>query len=355
MNASVQQLIEWLRPKVPLHLLASPEQSLAEVAGRWSERQRFWHGPEHLKDTLTAVASDSKGDSLDTLALAALYHDVIYDPKSLINEEESARLLLKHAGDRGNKIVREAAELIMFTKWTRRPDTDLQRRLFEADTAQFREHPTIGEPLRYETAIFREFQWISWPKYRKKRTEFLRSWAQRFPEHRKGVDECFNLLDAIRPRIAIYPGSFNPFHSGHLSILRQAELIFDKVIVAPGVNRQKDGSAEAMEERQRTLARQLRFHEVTGFGGLLSEFLDQLEYPVTVVRGVRDGTDLEAEMRFARFLNELRPKTQLVWIACQAELQHVSSNAVRELESFHAGAGARYVPTAEEIYGVAPE
>ena len=127
------------------------------------------------------------------------------------------------------------------------------------------------------------------------------------------------------------------------------------MIIAPGVNRQKARSVEAVEERQAALGRQLCFHEVSGFGGLLSEFLDQLEYSVTVVRGVRDGTDLEAEMRFSRFLNDLRPETQLVWIACQAELQHVSSNAVRELESFHSGAGGRYVPTAQQIYSLADQ
>ena len=63
------------------------------------------------------------------------------------------------------------------------------------------------------------------------------------------------------------------------------------------------------------------------------------------------GTDLEAEMRYSRFLNDLRPKTQVVWIACEAELQHISSNAVRELESFQPGAGVRYVPTQKDIYG----
>ena len=74
--------------------------------------------------------------------------------------------------------------------------------------------------------------------------------------------------------------------------------------------------------------------------------------PITlsVVRGVRDGTDLEAELRYARFLDELRPGTNAVWIGCAPELQHLSSSAIRELESIDEGAGRRYVPDIREIY-----
>jgi pantetheine-phosphate adenylyltransferase len=150
--------------------------------------------------------------------------------------------------------------------------------------------------------------------------------------------------------VAVYPGSFNPFHRGHLSILRQAETVFDKVIVAVGVNRQKPGAAATAEARCADLRGRLRFHEVASFDGLLTKFVEGLEMPVTVVRGVRDGTDLEAELRFSRFLNELRHPTRIVWIGCEAELQHLSSSAIRELESIEPGAGGRYVPGTAEIY-----
>jgi hypothetical protein len=56
-----------------------------------------------------------------------------------------------------------------------------------------------------------------------------------------------------------------------------------------------------------------------------------------------------------RFLNELRPNTNVVWIGCEAELQHLSSSAVRELESFAPGAGDRHLPETSEIYDLVPE
>jgi pantetheine-phosphate adenylyltransferase len=187
-------------------------------------------------------------------------------------------------------------------------------------------------------------------EYRTKRAAFLAQWAERFPDHRRGVRECLELLSGLRPRIAVYPGSFNPFHRGHLSILRQAERSFDKVVVSVGINRRKSGSVDSASERFADLQSRLCFHEVTLFDGLLSHYLDGLGYEVTVVRGVRDGTDLEAELRYVRFLNELRPDTNVVWIGCEAELQHLSSSAVRELESFRAGAGDRYLPDTATIY-----
>ena len=175
-------------------------------------------------------------------------------------------------------------------------------------------------------------------------------WADRFPQQRAGVEICLELLAALAPRVAIYPGSFNPFHAGHLSILRQAERVFDKVIVGVAVNRAKSGASDTLEQRRGELQARLCFHEVVAIPGLLTHYLEHSALPLTVVRGVRDGTDLEAELRYARVLDELRPGTNVIWIGCEPELQHLSSSAIRELEAIEPGAGTRYVPTSTAIY-----
>ena len=167
-----------------------------------------------------------------------------------------------------------------------------------------------------------------------------------------GRRSCLELLSGLSPRIAVYPGSFNPFHRGHLSILRQAESVFDKVVIGLAVNRQKPGAVESLSSRKAALETRLRFHEVAEIPGLLTDFVESFPLPLTVVRGVRDGTDLEAELRYTRFLNEIRPGTNVVWIACEAELQHLSSSAIRELNSIADSAGERYVPDTAEVYGL---
>jgi pantetheine-phosphate adenylyltransferase len=307
-----------------------------------------------LLGMLKELCGRPAGSDRDSLLLAAVYHDVIYDPRAGNNEEASAALLLQHAADPQGEVVRKAAEVIVASKWAQRPESPLAREFFALDARQLADDCPLHERVAYERAIFREYQWADWKTYRTKRREFLEGWARMFPEHQRGAAECLELLAGLSPRIAVYPGSFNPFHCGHLSILRQAEQMFDKVIVAVGINRQKAGAVESAETRQAHLQARLRFHEVTSFTGLLTNYVESMEVPVTIVRGVRDGTDLEAELRFVRFLNELRPQTGVVWISCEAELQHLSSSAIRELEAIEPGAGQRYVPDTAAIYELVP-
>jgi pantetheine-phosphate adenylyltransferase len=343
-----------LRDLVPMQHLKD-QAALQRVAARWCERHRYWHGPDHVSGMLQQIRERATGEEWQVLSLAALYHDAIYNPHAGDNEEASAALLREDARDPHHPSVRSAIELIAASKWTGPVDSALAKVFFDLDTFQLGDACSLQERLAYEMAIFREFQWVDVATYRQKRAAFLQSWADRFPEQRTGVGECIELLRGVEPRIAVYPGSFNPFHRGHLSILRQAEAVFDKVIVAVGINRQKPGAADSTESRLAELKSRLPFHEVTSFSGLLTDFVAQLPAPVTIVRGARDGTDLEAELRYSRFPNELRPGTRMVWIACEAELQHLSSSAIRELEAISPGAGARYVPTAAEVYELQDE
>jgi pantetheine-phosphate adenylyltransferase len=348
-STNIDELTTEIENLVPAQFFRMPSYAL-ELSRRWSERQRAWHGPAHLLDLLRRISAEAEGTDRDVLMVAALYHDAIYSPKAADNEDASAALLLRHAADSQSPVIACAAEIIAESKWSSAPSLPLGRRFFELDTRQLGDSCPLSERLAYEMAIFREYQFASWAEYRTKRAAFLRQWAERFPEHRKGAFECIELLHGLRPRIAVYPGSFNPFHRGHLSILRQAERSFDKVVISVGINRRKSTTAESARARFTDLQGRLCFHEVTVFDGLLSSYLDRLGYETTIVRGVRDGTDLEAELRYVRFLNELRPGTNVVWIACEAELQHLSSSAVRELESFEPGAGERYLPDAATIY-----
>lgn len=343
------ELSNRIRTTAPIHLLH--DAALAdELARRWSERQRAWHGPEHLLALLAHFENEPDAQARETLLLAALYHDAIYDPLRADNEEASAALLLGHAADAAHPVVRRAAEIIAASKWSEAPTDALTWKFWEADCRPLAPDFPLPERIACERAVFREYQFAPWPVYRAKRAEFLQSWAKRFPRQQAGVEVCLGLLAGLAPRVAIYPGSFHPFHHGHLSIVRQAERVFDKVIIGVAVNRQKPGASATLEQRRAELQARLCFHEVVEIPGLLTDFIAEHPLPLSVVRGVRDGTDLEAELRYARFLDELRPGTNVVWIGCEAELQHLSSSAIRELDSIAASAGARYVPAKAEIY-----
>src|SRR4051794_36408636 len=93
---SVQNLTAKLRAVTPLHLLSSPRW-LDEVAARWCERQRVWHGPGHLLELIRRIEENAPTAERELLLLVALYHDAIYDPRAADNEEASAALLQSHA------------------------------------------------------------------------------------------------------------------------------------------------------------------------------------------------------------------------------------------------------------------
>src|ERR1041385_4583008 len=90
----------------------------------------------------------------------------------------------------------------------------------------------LAECIRQEELVFRRHQALRYSDYRRQRLAFLAS--------QKNAELSIEFLNCFKPPIAVFAGSFNPFHRGHFNILQKAERIFDKVIVAFGSNPEKD-------------------------------------------------------------------------------------------------------------------
>lgn len=151
-------------------------------------------------------------------------------------------------------------------------------------------------------------------------------------------------------RIAIYPGSFNPFHWGHLDILLKAEKIFNRVIVAIGTNPTKplpiNPSTGLPIKRTETIKLQIPDKEVEEYTGFLTDYVYKWEeagFDVTIVRGLRNGADLDYEVNQLRILKDLKPDIKMIFIPCDIKYEHISSSAIRALESVQEGAGSEYV------------
>jgi predicted metal-dependent HD superfamily phosphohydrolase len=106
---------------------------VTELAARWSERQRVWHGPSHLLALLAQFEAEPDTNHREILQLATAYHDAIYNPLRSDNEEASAQLLLRHAADPANPTVQRAAALVEASRWTVAPTDPLTWRFWEAD------------------------------------------------------------------------------------------------------------------------------------------------------------------------------------------------------------------------------
>lgn len=136
-------------------------------------------------------------------------------------------------------------------------------------------------------------------------------------------------------RSAIYPGSFDPFTSGHLDIVRKAAALFDEVYIVIGVNAKKHRSFSAEKMRaamEQTLA-ELGIDNafVTVYEGLVAEYAktNGIHY---MIRGLRNNMDYNYEENIAEVNKLINPEMEYVYF--RAENVAVSSSMVKELHSF---------------------
>lgn len=151
------------------------------------------------------------------------------------------------------------------------------------------------------------------------------------------------------PRIAIFPGSFDPLTNGHVDVIGRATRLFDRVIVAILINPDKHASfttAERIEMINGACSRLGNAGQVTAdaFEGLLVEYaLGQ--GACAIIRGLRSGVDFEYERPMALMNAHLAPGVETVCLMASERYAHVSSRLVKEVAA-HGGAVDGLVPAA---------
>lgn len=133
-------------------------------------------------------------------------------------------------------------------------------------------------------------------------------------------------------KVAVYPGSFNPWHEGHDDILQKALLVFDNVIIAQGVNPDKPISANA-KLPLRAKAMWGNRIQLASYHGLLRDFLEGQKIDA-IVKGLRTSIDFEYEKTQLYWNEDLGILIPTVYIIADRKLVHVSSSAIRTLEKF---------------------
>ncbi|MDU0348471.1 pantetheine-phosphate adenylyltransferase [Actinomyces sp. MRS3W] len=145
--------------------------------------------------------------------------------------------------------------------------------------------------------------------------------------------------------LAVYPGTFDPITLGHVDVVRRAATLFDRVILGVAQNIAKDGgrlfSIEQRVELARDALADLPDVEVAVIPGLLADFCRQRGADA-IVKGLRNGTDFDAEIPMALVNRELgAPETY--FLAAAPTHAHVSSSLVKDIAR-HGGDVTGLVP-----------
>jgi len=139
------------------------------------------------------------------------------------------------------------------------------------------------------------------------------------------------------PRIALYPGSFDPVTNGHLDVVKNAVGLCDRLIVAIGVHPGKVPlySTEERLEMVRTV-----FGPVAAKAGCAFDATTYDDLTVTaaqkagatiMIRGLRDGTDLDYEMQISGMNETMAPEVQTVFLPASVSVRPITATLVRQI------------------------
>ena len=133
-------------------------------------------------------------------------------------------------------------------------------------------------------------------------------------------------------RIAIFPGSFDPITVGHVDIVKRALPLFDKIIIAIGVNTQKK-YLYSLERRLAWLQEVFKENknvEIASYEGLTINFCKERNAKY-ILRGIRSAADFEYEKTIAHLNNAMDTDLETILILSKPELSSISSTIVREI------------------------
>ena len=150
---------------------------------------------------------------------------------------------------------------------------------------------------------------------------------------------------------AIFPGTFDPIHYGHMDIARRASRLFDEVVMAVYDKPLKNllfSPEERIDLVKKAFADNPKV-SVTGYSGLTVEFARQIGAHV-VVRGLRVFSDFEFEFRMALANHRLAPDIEIVALITAEEHTFLSSTTVREIAMLHGDVSSMVPPFVEKAF-----
>jgi pantetheine-phosphate adenylyltransferase len=136
----------------------------------------------------------------------------------------------------------------------------------------------------------------------------------------------------LDPRVAVYTGTFDPVHRGHLDIIDRGRRLFDRLIVGVGINPDKKTFFD-IDERVALIESVIAGFgnvEVRKFDGLAVRFVREVGARI-MVRGLRTLSDMEYEFTMSLMNRNLDSEIETVFLMAKEEFSHVSSSLLRQI------------------------
>ena len=136
----------------------------------------------------------------------------------------------------------------------------------------------------------------------------------------------------LSPRVAVYNGTFDPVHRGHLDVISRCSRLYDRLVVGIGVNPDKATLFGIGERVELLRAVSLEFGnvEVHPFDGLAVRFARGQGARI-MIRGLRTLSDMEYEFTMSLMNLHLDPEIETVFLMANEEFSHVSSSLLRQI------------------------
>jgi pantetheine-phosphate adenylyltransferase len=153
------------------------------------------------------------------------------------------------------------------------------------------------------------------------------------------------------PRIALYPGSFDPVTNGHLDVVRHAVGLCDRLVVAIGVH---PGKKPLFSTEERLDMVEAIFAPIASAAGCAFDCTTYDNLTVVaarkngasiMIRGLRDGTDLDYEMQLAGMNEAMAPEVQTVFVPASPGVRPITATLVRQIAAMGGDVSA-FVPEA---------
>lgn len=352
----------------------------------WNEPLRVYHNQEHLEEIIYLIEHwktthpAMTETEMDIFILCAIFHDAVYNARAEKpgqNELDSAELFLKMCVDAckvpdnskkpveffsvdlpGNgygkpyKTVADFVyDMIIDTKDHTKKPSSFYSEEFLAFDLHGMAFGSLSRMISDEAKMMREYGFVDYETYHTTRgTMFLEKYAKHIKtaiNPNSKVDEYLDWYKHRTPNIAVFAGTFFPFHKGHLDILHRAERIFDKVIVLCCINPTKDNDRyEVTKYIDEVLRKTLPNNQVEFYNDMVHKYVKSKPYPLTVVKGLRNASDFDSEKLQLRHMEDFYPEINVTYIVSDRKYEHVSSSGVKMIQGFGEGEAAQrlYLP-----------